>query len=158
MPKIKDKPQTTMKEKLLEEQNQLLRAQIAQKEEKELERTKVEKPETGPGDLCEATKITASEAWQLKKVLKKGRSGIEAVVEATPKGYRVRNMGSGHYVVDCTAEDPRSCPLIPNCKSKFTKKYKIYIKKPVHYELTDNPPQKEFHLCEKHAKIFTGKF
>lgn len=134
------------------EENEKLKKQI---EEKETAEKKKLDPMSGTGEMCEAYKISLGEAWQIRRV--QSQDGRSMVMEPTPKGYRVKSGANGYYVVGHEDEDPQKCQYIPNCRSKYTKQYNYYTKKPANAAFEDMPPQKKAYLCEHHAKVLIGK-
>lgn len=144
-------------EQLAEERKKREEAEniIADRDAKEL---KERDPMSGLGKLCECTKITLSEAWQLPKhVINTPDGRQEMRSDKCPEGYQVRKGANGNYIVGLEDKNPDNCAYIPNCRSKYTQEYEYKMKKPAHFKLDQEPPVGKVHLCEKHAKVLLGK-
>lgn len=151
--------------KALEEERQARQEAEDKLSTKEEEEKKVEDPMSGPGELCEATKVTLSESWQLKsqEAFNPKTKTEEMVTEPPPEGFEDRlGPNNCHYVVKPEHNDSR-VPLkeavYPNCRSKYTQEYSVYGPKPVQDRgnWEKEPPRYNVHLCEKHANLFGAK-
>lgn len=138
----------------LEEERALRKEAEKKLEEKETTEKKVKDPMSGPGVLCEATKITNAEAWQLP--MRERVSPIsktpEMISDPVPEGYAVKpGPNNSQYIVN-----PGSTELIPNCKSKYTREYWVYGTKAAEDRgnFKKEPPKVPVHLCEHHAHVF----
>ena len=128
--------------------------QIVEKKEKD--------PMSGAGTLCEVTKVTKSEAWQLpsRERYSEASRTVEMMSDPCPAGYQTKQgPNNTQYIVEKSFADPREAPELPNCRSKYTDKYTVFgPKKPTDRgNFTKEPPKVEIHLCEKHAEIFGAK-
>jgi len=143
-------------------ERQSLEQRLNEIEEKKLME---EDPMSGPGALCEVTKITLSEAWQLKsqEVYNPQSKTEEMKTEAPPEGYVDRpGPNNGHFVVrpeNNTNKVHLRDAVFPNCRSKYTQEYSVFGPKPAHQrgDFNVDPPRFNVHLCEKHAKMFDAK-
>jgi len=144
--------------KQLEEERkkrEALETQINSQKEKE---KRIKDPMSGPGRLCEATKITAAEAWQLKRRIidmPDGRQEMRS--EPVPEGYQIRKGVNGNYIVGLENKDPLKCELIPLCRSKYTQEYTYKMKKPANFRLDQDPPEGKIYLCDHHAHVLLKK-
>lgn len=126
----------------------------AELKEKNITEAKVKDPMSGPGVLCEVTKITQAEAWQLpvRERISTSSNTPEMIPDPVPSGYAAKDgPNNTMYIVK-----PGSPDLIPNCRSKFTQTYWVYGRKPAEERgnFKKEPPKVEIHLCEHHADVF----
>lgn len=150
---------------VIEQERQARIAAEAKLQEKELVEKKEKDPMSGPGVLCECTKITLSEAWQLKSQERLNPiTGVEEMVtDPAPPGYDKRlGPNNGYFVVkpeNNRAEIRLEQAVIPNCQSKYTREYYVYTKKPVEDrgDFKKEPPKVKVNLCEKHQQVFGAK-
>ena len=119
-------------------------------------------PMSGAGTLCEATKITKSEAWQLlsRERYSEASRTVEMMSDPCPAGYQTKQgPNNTTYIVDKSFANSMDAPEIPNCRSKYTDKYTVFgPKKPTDRgNFEKEPPKVEVHLCEKHAELYGAK-
>lgn len=148
--------------KKLEEEQKARKEAEAKLKEQEVEKAKEVDPMSGPGELCECTKVTLSEAWQLKSQEKiSPETGTEEMVtDLAPDGFVDRaGPNNTHFVVKPENAKPNvrlQDAAIPACQSKYTKTYTIKGKKSVQDSGNPNKPHPKvkLNLCERHASLF----
>lgn len=131
-------------------------------EAKEIVERKEKDPMSGAGTLCEVTKITRSEAWQLpsRERYSEGSRTMEMMSDPCPEGYQTKQgPNNTTFIVEKSYSKPQEAPELPNCRSKYTDTYEVYgPKKPTDRgDFKKEPPKVEVHLCEKHAEIFGAR-
>lgn len=132
-----------------------LESEINEQKEKKKRETD---PMSGVGKLCEATKITAAEAWQLRRRIINMPDGRQEMrSEPLPEGYQMRKGVNGNYIVGMENKDPLKCELIPLCRSKYTQEYTYKMKKPANFRIDQDPPEGKLHLCDHHAHVLLKK-
>src|SRR5258708_2125712 len=152
MPKKSETPEKDKETLLLEELAQLksekesLAKELKAKETKEKELTD---PMSGPGVLCEAYEISRGEAWQ-PKIIGETKDHM-LLFEKCPEGYVEKKVGENTYFTRLDGQ------LMPNCKSKFTKKYTRKYRQVGKSYPNFEYDEKEVNLCEHHAAILMGK-
>lgn len=147
----------------LEKQKARADAAEAKLEAKEKSEAKEKDPMSGPGNLCQVTDITLSEAWQLKSQERVNlQTGTEEMVtDPAPEGFADRQgPNNAHFVVkpeDMTI--PLKDSVIPNCQSKYTRELQVFGPKLASDKgnFKKEPPKIKMHLCEKHEKMFGAK-
>ncbi len=157
--------------KLLEELSEQRKArEKAEKalEKRELIEKKEKDPMSGPGEVCECTKITRAESWQVPniEVVNPKTKTVETKPDMSkvPDGYKVRyDSTNSVFIVKEGHENLGKYELqdvvIPNCHSKYTKELTVFTSKAVQDRgnFKKEPPRRIVHLCEKHEAMFGAK-
>ena len=158
--------------KLLEELSEQKKArEKAEKklEVKEVKEKKEKDPMSGPGEVCECTKITRSESWQVPniEVVNPKTQTVETKpnMKMVPEGYEVRYDATNSVFIvkeghgDMNKYKDLQEVVIPNCQSKYTRELTVFTSKLVQDrgDFKKDPPRITVHLCEKHEKMFGAK-
>lgn len=160
MPKDDDTKTNKLLEQLALEKKARQEAEDKLSERDLLDKKKTD-PMGGPGELCEVTKITKAEAWQLpSRERVNPKTGTEEMIsDPVPEGYQIKEgPNNAHYVV-ALGKKVEDAELIPNCKSKYTREYIVYGPKQVtdRGNFKKEPPKISVILCEKHATMFGAR-